>query len=948
MSRRSRQTVIGSSIGAILASSSLVLINLVGAPGEVVGESEKAVGEAEMPSALAAHIEALHRAAPGPVTEADRDKEEEGPGSSADAEFEKRAYPGQTISVAEEDAAKAAFQASAARALPAGLEPNGAWSEAGPSRALYPFTQFRDAFSYVPNEYVAGGRTTSMAINQVCEPLDCRAYITAAGGGVWASEDVLATEPRWSYLGGPLGINAAGSVTIDSNDPTGQTIYVGTGEANICASGCVAGVGLYKSTDGGSSWVGPMGKDELGGKGLGEIIVPPGQPQTIYVATTSALRGMSSVCCGGVTRPVPDAAKWGLYKSTDGGATWDFIHNGSDDATECTGDQTEFLNESACSPRGVRDIELDPSDSDTIYASSYARGIWRSRDAGATWTLIKPSLNPDLIQTRAAFDVTELPNGDTRMYVHEGNIGTPHSRLFRSDDVATGSPSFTTLTSADVTRPGFATYNQCGGQCWYDLFVTSPDGYPDVVYTGGSYSYDEPIANKRAVILSTDAGVTGTDMTFDGTDITHPNGLHPDEHDLVTNPSNPYQFFETGDGGVVRSSGTFVNRSVWCEDPRRDLNADELARCKQMLSRIPSKLTGINTGLSTLQFVSLSVSPNDANMLQGGTQDNGTWENKGETTTWVNTMIGDGGQSGFDVDVPEFRFHNFTGTSTDVNFNSGEIGDWIWTADPLQADAGTMFYAPVISDPVTSGTMFAGTGQTAYRTTTFGLGDRTIEEANAICNEWTGTFSETCGDWARLGPTPLVDPAWGDREGGGMVAIERTVANKRTAWAATSTGRVFRTGSANAANPADTVWTRLDDDTALGPNRFVTSIYVHPNRPNRAWISYSGFNSKTPDTPGHVFKVRYFPDLGTSTWKNLSRHFGDLPVNDLVRDDRHRDLYAATDFGVVMKPAGSRLWVAAAAGMPNVEVSGLTVAPGKPILYAASHGLGAWKLSLRE
>ena len=56
-------------------------------------------------------------------------------------------------------------------------------------------------------------------------------------------------------------------------------------------------------------------------------------------------------------------------------------------------------------------------------------------------------------------------------------------------------------------------------------------------------------------------------------------------------------------------------------------------RCRQMLSRIPCQASrGINTGITTLQFMSLSVSPHDSSLLQGGTQDNGTWENKGETT----------------------------------------------------------------------------------------------------------------------------------------------------------------------------------------------------------------------------------------------------------------------------------------------------------------------------
>src|SRR5688572_32342818 len=115
------------------------------------------------------------------------------------------------------------------------------------------------------------------------------------------------------------------------------------------------------------------------------------------------------------------------------------------------------------------------------------------------------------------------------------------------------------------------------------MFVHSPQGHPDIVYAGGDYSYGETIANKRAVILSTDAGVSGTDMTFDGTDSLHPNGIHPDQHDIATNPHDPFQFVEAGDGGVIRSNGRFVNRSAWCSDPSRRLNAVQKARCEQML-----------------------------------------------------------------------------------------------------------------------------------------------------------------------------------------------------------------------------------------------------------------------------------------------------------------------------------------------------------------------------
>ena len=346
----------------------------------------------------------------------------------------------------------------------------------------------------------------------------------------------------------------------------------------------------------------------------------------------------------------------------------------------------------------MRHVELDPSNPEIVYAASYARGVWRSPDGGATWTQIKASLNAALIQTRPAFDVTTLPNGKTRMYVHEGEHRHPVQRGSSAATTSpTGVPAFTDLTSASPANPGFATFNLCTGQCWYDLFVHTPKGHPDIVYAGGSYSYGETIANKRAVILSTDAGVSGTDMTFDGTDPLHPNGLHPDQHDLVTNPNNPFQFFETNDGGVMRSSGELVDRSAWCDDPNRGLTGATLDRCRQMLSAIPSKLEGLNNGLSTLQFKACRSARTTCSCCRAGRRTTARGRRTATRSKWENTMIGDGGQSGFDVANPNFRFHTFFDASPDVNFNGGNIADWIWISDPIFGHAGTQFYAPVIS-----------------------------------------------------------------------------------------------------------------------------------------------------------------------------------------------------------------------------------------------------------
>jgi hypothetical protein len=222
----------------------------------------------------------------------------------------------------------------------------------------------------------------------------------------------------------------------------------------------------------------------------------------------------------------------------------------------------------------------------------------------------------------------------------------------------------------------------------------------------------------------------------------------------------------------------------------------------------------------------------------------------------------------------------------------------------------------------------------------------TLAEAHEHCNEWFGDFSVTCGDWAELGTVRLTHADWGDRAGGNVAAIERTKADTSTAWAGTSTGRLFISKNV-AADPASAVsWTRIDDEAAIDPNRFISSIHVDSANPNRAWVSYSGYNSSTPTTPGHVFLVVYNPGTGTATWTDLSHDFGDLPINDLVRDDATGDLYAGTDFGALRLAAGTSTWTNSAPGLPNVEVTSLEIVTNARILYAATHGLSTFRLNL--
>ena len=120
-----------------------------------------------------------------------------------------------------------------------------------------------------------------------------------------------------------------------------------------------------------------------------------------------------------------------------------------------------------------------------------------------------------------------------------------------------------------------------------------------------------------------------------------------------------------------------------------------------------------------------------------------------------------------------------------------------------------------------------------------------------------------------------------------MSVDQRPKADANTLWAATGTGRVFVSKNANDADPATVVFDRIDNDPTAGPTppRYPTDIYVDPTNPNHAWITYSGYNSKTPATPGHVFEV-VLRAATRSTFTNLDGNknngYGDIPANSII------------------------------------------------------------------
>jgi photosystem II stability/assembly factor-like uncharacterized protein len=206
-----------------------------------------------------------------------------------------------------------------------------------------------------------GARITELAMHPTNPDIIFAAH---ASGGVHKSTDAGVT---WTPITDDLPVLTIGAIALDPTDP--DIIYVGTGEANAHSFSWF-GMGMYKSTDGGSSWS-YIGLEET--RYIGRIVVDPLNPSRLWVAGTGSLFGTDSYR--------------GVYRSLDGGMTWENKLSVTDSTSAI-------------------DIVIDPAKPDTIFAAMWERvrgltyrqsggwtsGIWRSYDGGDTWTELTSGL----------------------------------------------------------------------------------------------------------------------------------------------------------------------------------------------------------------------------------------------------------------------------------------------------------------------------------------------------------------------------------------------------------------------------------------------------------------------------------------------------------------------------------------------------------------------------
>jgi photosystem II stability/assembly factor-like uncharacterized protein len=339
-------------------------------------------------------------------------------------------------------------------------------------------------------------------------------FIAAASGGVWKSTDAGTTFTRsWpdelTQAMGALAMGADG------------TLYAGTGEPQPGGGSITyGGTGMYRSTDKGATWE-HVGLSEAGA--FGRIFVDPANPQRIFAAALGDLF-------------VPGGER-GLYRSLDGGDTWERVLAGDNDTT------------------GAIDVEIDPGNPDHVIASTWDRvrfpthrvysgpgsKLYRSLDGGESWTAIENVTMPDPADN-GRIGLAFSPSDPNRIYTAIFNVATGRfGGLWTSAD---NGATFTQQTPPAMLRDNLSTFGWWFGRIWVD-----PRSADHVVVAGVE------------LMSSRDGGRTfvpqGVSLAGVATGA-HQVIVHADQQALAWHPTLPNRVYLGNDGGFYRSEANAV------------------------------------------------------------------------------------------------------------------------------------------------------------------------------------------------------------------------------------------------------------------------------------------------------------------------------------------------------------------------------------------------------
>lgn len=635
--------------------------------------------------------------------------------------------------------------------------------------------------------------------------------------------------------------------------------------------------GVFKSFDAGNTWLPVF--DEQAVLTVGDIAIDPTNSNVVYVGTGEANGGHNNFPGGGV------------FKSTDAGATWNFL--GLEGTTS------------------IGRIVINPQNTDILYLASVGsyfspnpeRGIYKSTDAGLTWEnslfvsdttgfvdlIIDPN-NPDRLMA-TAWERVRRPNSS--------HLFGPSSAIYKTTN---GGNNWTKIINATLPNAASTNVGRIG--------LAIHRNNPDIVYSLFTDGY-----SIISLYRSTDFGISWTDMDPDdelaqgmsnfswyfGQVRVHPTNpnivyvldvgfmrstdagntwlfnfsseLHVDHHALAFSPADPNYVISGNDGGINISTDGGINFSQ------------------------PKKIPAT-------QFYEIGIDYNNPERLYGGTQDNGTNRTiDGGLDNWEHIYGGDGFYVIVDFNNSNIIYAEYQngglGKSTDGGFS------WEYALSGIDGSEPTNWSTPVVMDPNTSNILYFGT-HSLYRTT-------------------DGTAS-----WNKVSPQ-LTDWIPGRRLGT-ITTIAVAPTNSNVIYVGTDDAHVW-VSSDNGVN-----W----NDISSGlPERWVTRVVVDPSDENIVYVTFNGLKWRDPQP--HVFRST---NKGTD-WENINSNLPDAPVNAFAVDNNYSNiLYVGNDVGMYVSFDTGHNWEVLGEGLPVLPVGDIKIHPTENYLVAGTYGRSMYKIDL--
>ncbi|MCU1271654.1 MAG: hypothetical protein JWN74_2948 [Acidobacteriaceae bacterium] len=784
------------------------------------------------------------------------------------------------------------------------------------------------------------GRATAIAIDPN-DPSGNTVYAGGAYAGVWKSTNagVPSESPAavtWTPLTDGQATLAIGAIAVQrqlSNpDPTKSVVLVGTGETDSSADSYY-GLGILRSGDGGQTWAlisqDVTGTHSFAGLGFSQIAFSTGDPNLVVAAAASTSEGIFE----GLENRL--ALNRRLYYSTNAGIDWQAAAT-SDSGVGIT-------------PASVTAVAYNASASvSSFYAAIRFHGFYSSPD-GIKWTRLATQpgsgLGPADCPAQAVSPSTcpiyrggiaVVPNPASasilgEMYAWYVDANGVDQGIWKSLDAGA---SWTQIDDSGITNCGDF-FGGCGtAQGTSDLTLAAvPNGPATDLYAGAVNIYKCTITD--AFPSCNGAG----NNTF--LNLTHAYGcsdiarVHPNQHamDFLLANQTALLYF-ANDGGIYRALDGYTGLTT--------------GACG-----LSNQFDNLNQSLGPMtQFVSVSQSSSDANLIFGGTQDNGAPATTSSHMAggWVSVNAGDNGftainqanQNEWFVATPPDSISgvNLFRCTSGVNCHSLDFqNDQVADSNALGGDTGA-FYLPFLLDPQNPSSLILGT-----------------------CRLWRG--ASTGGNFSLLSP---------DFETGGAGACSGNEINLVRSIAAggpkDSNGysQVIYAGT-NGEGPlipttpaGGHVWVTTNADggplswndvtQAINPRGFpISSIALDSTDPlgNTAYVTIMGFHTS------HVWKTT---NAG-GAWTDFSANLPDAPANAIVVDSGASSLsngavYVGTDVGVFASSTGVAAWteVGTASGpygfLPNVAVTSLQIfnSGGLKRLRAATYGRGIWEWNL--